>query len=110
MSTPPLPPRLASIDRFQLNRPVTVGQDFTITRAVHNGSTDSLYVNGVLALSQGRKSSVLQGTTGAGYIGRGVNNTYFQGEINEILVYNRVLSADEAASGESYLRNKFATK
>jgi len=33
----------------------------------------------------------------------------FHGEISEILVYNRVLSANEAASVESYLRNKFGT-
>ncbi len=91
-------------------RPVAIGQDFTITRAVHNGSTDSLYVNGLLALSQGNKNSVLNGMTGTGYIGQGVNNTFFNGEIAEILVYNRVLSANEAASVESYLRNKFGTR
>jgi hypothetical protein len=91
-------------------RPVPIGQDFTITRAVHNGSTDSLYVNGLLALSQGNKSSALNGTTGAGFIGQGVNNTFFNGEISEILIYNRVLSANEAASVESYLRNKFGTR
>jgi Concanavalin A-like lectin/glucanases superfamily len=91
-------------------RPVAIGQDFTITRAVHNGSTDSLYVNGLLALSQGNKNSVLNGMTGTGYIGQGVNNTFFNGEISEILVYNRVLSANEAASVESYLRNKFGTR
>jgi len=39
-----------------------------------------------------------------------INNTYFNGEINEILVYNRVLSADEAGSVEKYLRNKFGTQ
>jgi len=38
------------------------------------------------------------------------NNTFFNGEISEILVYNRVLSANEAASVESYLRNKFGTR
>jgi Concanavalin A-like lectin/glucanases superfamily len=91
-------------------RPATIGQDFAITRAVHNGATDSLYVNGLLALTQGSKSPVLAGTSGAGYIGRGLNNTTYNGEISEILVYNRVLSANEAASVESYLRNKFGTR
>jgi hypothetical protein len=60
-------------------------------------------------LSQGNKSPTLSGTTGAGYIGRGINNTYFNGEISEILVYDRVLSADETAAVEKYLRNKFGT-
>ncbi len=91
-------------------RAVTTGQDFTITRAVHNGTTDSLYVDGILALQQGGKLSRLSGTTGTAFIGRGLNNTYFDGEISEVLVYNRVLSADEAASVESYLRNKFGTR
>jgi hypothetical protein len=91
-------------------RPVTVGQDFTITRAEHNGATDSLWVNGLLALQQGSKSTTLNGTTGQAFIGRGLNNSYYNGEISEVLVYNRVLSAAEAASVESYLRNKFATR
>jgi hypothetical protein len=91
-------------------RPLTIGQDFTITRAVHDGATDSLYVNGLLALTQSGKLPVLSGTTGAGYIGRGLNGSYFNGEISEILVYNRVLTADETASVESYLRNKFGTR
>jgi hypothetical protein len=91
-------------------RPVSMGQDFTITRAVHNLETDSLYINGLLALTQQNRLPVLSGTTGAGYIGRGFNATYFNGEISEILVYNRVLSAAEAAAVEFYLRNKFGTQ
>jgi hypothetical protein len=77
---------------------------------VHDEATDSLYVNGVLALRQGNKLPVLAGTTGTAYLGRGLNNTYFHGEISEVLVYNRVLSADETASVESYLKNKFGTR
>ena len=91
-------------------RPATIGQDYTITRAVHNGSTDSLYVNGLLALSQAGKNPVLAGTSGAGFIGMGYNNTGYNGAISEILVYNRVLSSNEAAGVESYLRNKFGTR
>jgi hypothetical protein len=91
-------------------RPATIGQDFTVTRAVHNGTTDSLYVDGLLTLTQGGKNAALHGTTGAGYIGQGLNNTYFNGEISEILIYNRVLSANENAAVESYLRNKFGTR
>ena len=92
------------------SRPATIGQDFTITRAVHNSDTDSLYVNGLLVLRQGGKLPVLAGTSGDGYLGRGINNTYYNGEISEVLVYNRVLTVEEAASVESYLRNKFGTR
>jgi hypothetical protein len=91
-------------------RPRTIGQDFTVTRAVHDNSTDSLYVDGLLVLRQGNKLPVLDGTSGAGYLGRGINNTYYNGEISEVLVYNRVLTVEEAASVESYLRNKFGTR
>jgi hypothetical protein len=67
-------------------RPTTVGEDFTITRAVHDGNVDSLYVNGLQAVYQENKLPVLSGTTGTGYIGRGLGNTYFRGEIGEILI------------------------
>ena len=67
-------------------------------------------MNGLLALRQANKNPVLSGTDGTGFIGRGVNGTYYNGEISEILVYDRVLLQDEAASVESYLRNKFGTR
>lgn len=92
------------------NRPLTIGQDFTVTRAVHNGGSDSLYVDGLLVLNQANKLPVLSGMNGTAYLGRGLNGTYFQGEISEVLVYDRVLSTEEAASVESYLRNKFGTR
>ena len=92
------------------NRPLTIGQDFTVTRAVHDGGWDALYVDGLLALSQANKLPVLSGTNGTAYLGRGLDGTYFKGEISEVLVYDRVLSAEEAASVESYLRNKFGTR
>jgi Concanavalin A-like lectin/glucanases superfamily len=91
-------------------RPTDIGQDFTISRAVHDGSTDSLWVNGLEVFSQGGKQAVLSGTSGAAYLGRGINNSYFNGEISEVLVYNRAVSAGEAAAVESYLRNKFGTR
>jgi hypothetical protein len=87
-----------------------IGGDFTITRAVHDHETDSLYVNGIEVLSQQGNNPVLGGVTGDGTIGKGINGTYYDGEISEILIYNRVLSAQEATLVESYLRNKFGTE
>jgi hypothetical protein len=91
-------------------RPAITGQDFTISRTVHDKSVDSLYVDGIQVLSQENKRPVLAGTSGAAFLGRGINNTYFNGELSEVLIYRRVLSANEAASVESYLRNKFGTR
>jgi hypothetical protein len=92
------------------HRSSTVGQDFTVTRAEHNGDTDSLYVDGQLALSQANKHPALSGMTGNAYLGKGLGDTYFKGEISEVLVYDRILSPQEAASVEFYLRNKFGTR
>jgi hypothetical protein len=84
-----------------------IGQDFTITRAVHDKGTDKIYVNSLEVFSQDGKQHALNGVTGAGTIGLGLNNKYFNGEISEILVYNRVLSDNEAAQVESYLSKKY---
>jgi hypothetical protein len=92
------------------SRSSTIGQDFTVTRAEHNGATDSLYVDGQLALSQANKLPALSGMTGKAYLGKGLGGTYFKGEISEVLIYDRVLSPQEAASVEFYLRNKFGTR
>ena len=54
-----------------------VGQDFTSTRAVHDHEADSLYVNGLRVFRQGGKWPVLGGVTGAGTIGEGINQTFF---------------------------------
>jgi hypothetical protein len=53
---------------------------------------------------------VLGGVTGEGTIGAGIGNTYFHGEISEVLVYDRVLSADEAVLVENYLARKYGTQ
>ena len=98
-------------NNLSYTRPASgIGQDFTITRALHNKDTDEIYVNSLRAFSQSGKQHALNGVTGAGTIGEGINNTYFNGEISEILVFNRVLSDNEAARVESYLRNKYGTK
>jgi hypothetical protein len=87
-----------------------VGQDFTITRAEHNLGTDRILVNGVQVFQQTGKLSALSGVSGAGTIGEGINGTYFNGEISEILIYDRVLSTNEEALVESYLSNKYGTQ
>jgi hypothetical protein len=95
-------------NNLSYTRPASgIGQDFTVTRAVHNKDTDEIYVNGLRAFSQGGKLDALSGVSGAGTIGLGLNNKYFNGEISEILVYNRVLSDNEAARVESYLSKKY---
>ena len=64
-------------------------------------------MNGLAVENREGKLSVLGGATGAGLIGEGINNSFFHGEISEILVYNRVLSTEETALVESYLAQKY---
>lgn len=84
-----------------------IGQDFTSTRAVHDHDVDTLYVNGLRVLREGGKFPVLGAVSGAGTIGEGIHHTFFNGEISEILVYDRVLSENEAATVENYLAQKY---
>jgi Concanavalin A-like lectin/glucanases superfamily len=84
-----------------------IGQDFTSTRAVHDNGADTVYVNGRRVFRQTGKLSALGGVSGAGTIGEGINHTFFNGDISEILIYNRVLSAEEATAVEDYLAQKY---
>ena len=74
---------------------------------MHNDGTDSLYVNGKLVFRQDGKLVALGGSDGTGFLGRGYNNTYFNGEISEVLVYNRVLDNKEMKAVTGYLETKY---
>jgi hypothetical protein len=85
-----------------------VGTNFTITTAQHDNSTDFLYVNRSLVLNQGGKMPTLLGSQSTGNVGRGYNdNTYYSGDICEILIYNRALPLAELQSVEQYLDAKY---
>jgi len=88
-------------------RAPTIGGDFSLTTAVHNDSTDELYVNGLEVFNAEGKLPALSGSNGSGFLGRGINNTYFHGEISEVLVYNRTLTAAETQRVTSYLERKY---
>jgi hypothetical protein len=85
------------------NRPTSIGANFSLTTAIKSGSTDTLYVNGQNVLSSSGKLDALAGSTNSGYIGRGDFNTYFSGDISEIIVYSRALADAERQTVEAYL-------
>ena len=89
-------------------RPASVGSSLNLTETMHSGSTDSLYVNGILAYSEGGKLSAIQGNVNVGTLGLGYGNTPFAGDIAEVLVYNRALSDAERQSLDAYLMSKYA--
>ena len=97
------------------SRPVNLGADFTVTTSVHNGTVDSLYVKGVLAMQQGGKLAAIAGSESIAHIGGSSSNigtplSFFSGNIGEILIYNRALSEQERGYVERYLMAKYGVR
>jgi hypothetical protein len=76
--------------------------------AVKSGSTERLYVGGTLVQTVTGKLAAIANTQSAGKIGHGYNNSYFAGDIAEVLVYNRALTDTERAQLEQHLKAKYA--
>jgi hypothetical protein len=88
-------------------RPSSIGNAASLTAAIKDGTNESLYVNGTLVLAQSGKLAAISGTQSTGELGAGYNNTYFAGDIAEVLVYNRALSDPERQQVEQYLLAKY---
>ena len=67
-------------------------------------------LNGTLAFSEGGKYPAIQGNVNVGALGKGYGNTFFGGDIAEVLVYNRALSDAERQGIETYLMNKYSLR
>ena len=79
----------------------------TIALAARDGSTDSLYIGGSLVQSAGGKQLKINRTTPSGYLGRGIDNTYFKGDIAEVLLFDRTLTDAERQTLVQYLTTKY---
>jgi hypothetical protein len=92
------------------SRTVPIDGSYSVTAAIHEGTTDSLFVDGRPVLSEGGKRPTIQGTKDVAFLGSssGPSPTYFPGEIAEILVYARALSESERREVEQYLMTKYA--
>jgi hypothetical protein len=89
-------------------RPASLGYRYSLTTAIKNSSTESLYVNGTQVLTQQGRLAAIANVSDTGNIGRGYNlNTYFSGEIAEVLVYARALMDAERQQVEQYLLGKY---
>jgi hypothetical protein len=90
-------------------RPSSIGTAYTRTSAKHSGTTDTLYVDGTAVLTQTGKLTTISGTQSTAQLGRGHNNnTYFPGDIAEVLVYEQALSEADRLQVERYLQQKYA--
>jgi hypothetical protein len=89
-------------------RPASIGSAWSLTTAVKAGSSESLFVDGQLVGSEAGKQETIQGISPVGNLGRGYNDdTFFAGDIAEVLVYDRALSAAERGQLEQHLLRKY---
>ena len=89
------------------NRPYDIFSTTSLTEMVKDGQTDSLYVNGTLVQSQSGKLPSISGTLDALSLGLGLGQTYFAGDIAEIIIYRGALSDAERNQVETYLMAKY---
>jgi hypothetical protein len=91
-------------------RPATIGTGASLTTAIKNSATETLYINGSQAMQQSGKLAALAKVATTGYLGEGLSNSMFQGDIAEIAVYNRAVSDTERQQIEGYLLSKYALR
>ncbi len=87
-------------------RPASIGDGYSVTTLLKNADAEMLYVDGSPARSVTGKGLTTFGVAEDGYLGRGYN-TYFSGNILEVLVYNAALSDTDRQAVEDYLHNKY---
>lgn len=82
-------------------------QSFGLNEWVHNGTSDTMLLNGRGVGFFPRKQASINGVTSAVVLGSALNNSFFSGDVSEILVYNRALSDAERQAVEGYLMGKY---
>ena len=90
------------------DRPVSIGSSFSITTSRKSGGNDQLFVNKTMVIDAFGKLPSIAGTQPTGNVGRGYNNnTFFAGDIAEIVVFCRALTPAERMAWEDYLDTKY---
>ncbi len=80
---------------------------YRVVLAIKDGSRESLYVDGINVLNQNGKLTTIQNVQDVGNLGRGYQDTYFKGEIAEVLVYGKALSSAERGQLTAYLNERY---
>lgn len=94
--------------RILFKRNASIGNALTRTIAIHKGNMDSLWTNGTLNWEQSGKLPTIAACRDTGNLGRGFDdNTFFAGDIAELLVYTRALSDEERMALDKYLETKY---
>jgi hypothetical protein len=99
------------LDELAYVRPKSLGNGFSTTALRRSGSKsgiEELYVNGTQVHTVGGRTAPVASTRSVANIGRGYNdNSYFPGDIAEIVVYTRALSDVELGIVQNYLDTKY---
>jgi hypothetical protein len=87
---------------------ITTNQ-FQLLEAVYSGTTTAtISTNGVAGAQSASMNTIANTNRANCYVGQGSGGgNYFKGQIAEILVYNRAVTASEQASIEGYLLSKY---
>jgi hypothetical protein len=88
-------------------RPTPAGAAASVVVLRKEGTTDSLYLNGSLALTQAGRLPAIGGCVDKATLGRGWNDSGYTGMIAELLVYLRALPNAERQAIEQYLMKKY---
>lgn len=88
----------------------SLGRQYSLTTALKNGAEQVLFVNGRECLRLGDRRPLIARCEDVGQLGRGEGDTYYPGEIAELLVYARALGAGDRQAVEQYLLGKYLSK
>jgi len=87
--------------------PLTRTNSFGLSEWMHSGTTDSMWLNGQSVASYPGKQQSINGVGTSALLGQGMNNTFYAGDVSELIVYSRSLTASERQAIEQYLMNKY---
>lgn len=88
-------------------RAANLGSVCTATGIRKNGTEAAVYVDGRKDYTGSCQSATTNNIGSAGYVGRGKYNTFFQGTVCEILVYDRALTDEEIIGAQRAMQEKY---
>jgi hypothetical protein len=74
---------------------------------MHSGTTDSMWFNGQSVASYQGKLESINNVGNTALLGHGPDNTFYAGDVSEVIVYSRALSTSERQTIEQYLTTKY---
>jgi hypothetical protein len=87
--------------------PLNRSSSFGLSEWMHSGTTDSMWFNTQSVASYSGKWQTISGAVSSATLGRGSQDTYYSGEVSEIIIYSRDLTIAERQTVEQYLMTKY---